>query len=193
MSRWPLEPLMALARNRDGERMSMVELSKKLGWSETTVQGWQKRGIPSDEKAEAAAVAIGFDPANVWGEEWTQAQIDRYSVRCVECQDAFVPSRRGVKFCSKQCRWRHNKRRSYDPARKSAQNARYRQECADYVRAWARKYRAEHAEQIRENRRARYQRDGERERERNRAYYQANREAQLEYQRQYRARKKAEA
>jgi len=160
------------------------------------VQHWSKRDIPNDNKAEQAAVALGFDPYVVW-EGWADAQFAACSVACEGCDERFIPTRKGHRFCSANCRSRTAMRRRYheDPqvrARKIAAARRYYEEAGDYVRAYGRRWHQQNRdktiERLREYREANREKLAAAQRRR----YRENREVILARQKVYRDRKRAE-
>lgn len=150
MSNYPLEPLLALTRSREtGLRMNYMELSKLLNVSRDAVQQWSVHGIP-DKRLEEVAVAVGFDPYNVWP-ELLDDLIAEQSKPCENCQEPFVPTNRRMRFCSTNCRTNAWHRANY--ARNEAVRERRKAYRADYY--------AQAGEYERKRERARYWSDPE--------------------------------
>lgn len=67
-ARYPFEPLHALTRSREtGLRMSSSEIGALVGLGGDAVRKWSVKGL-TERRADEVAVALGFDPYNVWPE-----------------------------------------------------------------------------------------------------------------------------
>lgn len=131
--RYPLEPLFALT----GWTLNQVNRLAPCNGYE-----YQRRrtvGV-TERTADRLAVAAGFHPWSVWPELAEEA-----SLECPECGGRFVPTRKGHRFCTPQCRLRLWKRNRYatDPAYAEKVRAQRRasyQECREYEVARQRRY-----------------------------------------------------
>lgn len=114
MKRYPLDALV------EATGLSEAALGRRVGLSGSTLKQARLVGF-TESAADRYACRAGFHPYEVWP-DWLD---DTESV-CEDCGTQFVPSRRGVRFCSKACNQRAYKRRRYweDPAVRAAANAR---------------------------------------------------------------------
>lgn len=126
--------------------MTEATLTRHVRMSGATLKKARSEGL-TEAQAERYATRLALFPVEVWT-DWLQ-------VACVECGDAFVPSRKGHRFCSQRCskrRWdRDAKRRRYreDPEFAAAERARaktYRRIASRAVKAKSAVYRRENAE-----------------------------------------------
>lgn len=158
--RFPIAPLLALAAGRD--ITTNAELARVLGVTRRTVQRWHTTGL-TDAAADAAAVALGVLPGDVWA-AWDE-------MAPVEC-----PRHR-----RQQRAWRrHDRRRRRNPAWRAQQNAaraaRYHANKAAEL-ARQKEYDRANREAILEKRRLHYQANRERILARTRERYWAEKEA----------------
>lgn len=148
-----------------------TDLKRRLGLDHRQLSRYLEQGLP-EARADELACRLGLVTVNVWPEMIEHA-IEDASVECADqaCNELFVPSRKGHKFCSERCQRRdasrrHGKRRWIeDPewrARKASAVRRYNEEAARAVLARKRARYQERAEEERAARRARYARNPER-------------------------------
>lgn len=149
-------PLQALAEVAGVEFRSLGRL---LGLSGSSWPVVRDRGATMDA-AERYAVRLGLHPFSVWPEMADEAAA-RVSKPCVECGEPFIPTRKGHRFCSHNCRERRRMRKKYqsDPVwreQRLAGRRAYYEECADYEKAQEKRRYWENPEAHREARRARH-------------------------------------
>lgn len=80
VDRLPFGPLAALANIEQGE------LAERAGLSRRSVTRWVAEGVPVFH-ADTLAVAAGFTPQEVWGQQWN-LMADALAERRVEREDA---------------------------------------------------------------------------------------------------------
>lgn len=180
MRRWPFADL---ARSMG---MEPSAAARRLGLSGTTWKQVRDLGL-KHQSAEQRATKAGFHPAEVWGQAWLDAEWDELSIGCVArgCQERFIPTRKGHKYCSDNCRNREGNRRFYNNnelwrARKRKQNRAYQAEASRAILARKQAYYRENAEQIKAKRRAHYQANREQVIARNTEYKRRKRQQREE-------------
>lgn len=174
--RYDIEPLLtltgltysAIARGVNGEAYRSI----------------RTRGL-TPYKADQLAVRHGFHPSQVWP-SWETDEWEELSQPCVECETRFIPTRKGMKFCTHDCGHRHRER--IKKRERYATDPEYAQRRRDQARAYYEE--AQHASRV--YRRAYYQANKDKERERQKAYDTANREkVNAARRKRYAARKQA--
>ena len=138
--RYPLADLL------EATGLTESGLTRAVGLSGSTLVKARENGLTADA-ADRYATRAGFHPASVWP-DWGTAECEQ---TCPECEEGFVPARKGTVFCSKRCRQRklqrewQRRRYATDPAYAEAKRAARREfyaECAEYEKARERrKYR----------------------------------------------------
>lgn len=106
MKRYPLGPLQALTRNNDGMHMSTAEIGACVGVSGDAVRKWTINGL-TERRADEVAVALGFDPYNVWPEMLDDAIAGVGAGMCGECGELFYKAQTKQEFCQRTCKERH--------------------------------------------------------------------------------------
>lgn len=82
--RLPLEPLYQLAARQNPE-VSVRVFADMVGTSDRNVTRWKNEGIPW-YSADEAAIALGYHPMLVWGDEWLNVKGD-FDAICAEVAD----------------------------------------------------------------------------------------------------------
>lgn len=166
--------------------MSLVDLAQAVDYRPNTLQRWRQMGM-DEAKADACAVAIGMSPYELWPEMLDHA-ITKAEQVCPQCDERFIPQRKGTVFCSVRCRRRAAQIRGREQARRRyAEDAEYR--AHKQAQAKARRESARRADAI--AKREWYRRNRDVALEKRRARYRANAEAEKARQAAYRARKRA--
>lgn len=140
----------------------------RLGLSGSTEQEYRRRGM-TERVADRLAVKAGLHPFEVWPEMLAQFMSDLAQ---------FDDDTKNKKDERRRASWRRYaaKRRQERPEEMRARDAAYYAECAEYVKARARRRYQADVERQRAARRERYARNREAELERQRGYYAANAE-----------------